>query len=61
MATIVIERGEKSYSCWNYLKDNSIAFSSYRLFREVETTDNGVLAFDIVDECMAVECALRFG
>ena len=61
MATIKIERGEKSYSCWQFLQRNSSPFVSYRLYgTEPPEYYKEWLAFDIDDERIAVELALRF-
>ena len=61
MATITILRGLKSYTVWNYLRDNGIEFMSYRLYSTEPGVDLGLLAFDIADERVAVELALRYG
>lgn len=61
MPTIVVERGDKSYRCWSWLQSHGYKFISYRLFRESDGVDEGLLAFDIEDAKVAVECVLRFG
>lgn len=62
MATIRVVRGEQSYRLWDYLRANGVAFTSYRIYgQEPQTYAEEFLAFDIDDEAVAVECALRFG
>ena len=61
MATIRIERGEKSYRVWSDLTRRGVDFVSYRLYSLDPGEDQGRLAFDIDDERVAVELVLRYG
>jgi len=61
MATITVERGEKSYLVWNYLRERNIRFESYRNYgTNPPTYHQEWLTFDIEDEAVAVELALRY-
>ena len=61
MARIRVLKGAKSIACWDYLCDNQVEFMASRVYgTEPPTYHQEWLEFDVEDEAVAVELALRY-
>lgn len=58
MTRVLIERGEKATEAWIWICKQEAKFVSYRNYLEDGTAKD--LAFDVEDERIALELALRF-